>query len=240
MAVEAVDADDGFQEVTSKKSEKVRDKDKPKKRKSRRRNKDKETSPREALDKKDASVSGSKETTPDKVEEPIIYIPAPLPKTNPWTKGVTPQPEVKENSDSLEHAVEPIIESKPKPSKKKEVKKDTKEQQLETKPLPLGTKENPWKKVVDKNTTSVDLKHEDFPAAPKVIKVSESVNKKASDFGSDNTVWPTLGDQKPKKKSNKKKVKNSDGSETTVDSGAASSLDFAEDGKENQVIKRCS
>jgi len=236
MAVEAVDADDGFQEVTSKKSEKVRDKDKPKKRKSRRRNKDKETSPREALDKKDASVSGSKETTPDKVEEPIIYIPAPLPKTNPWTKGVTPQPEVKENSDSLEHAVEPIIESKPKPSKKKEVKKDTKEQQLETKPLPLGTKENPWKKVVDKNTTSVDLKHEDFPAAPKVIKVSESVNKKASDFGSDNTVWPTLGDQKPKKKSNKKKVKNSDGSETTVDSGAASSLDFAEDGKENQDV----
>jgi len=31
MAVEAVDADDGFQEVTSKKSEKVKDKDKPKK-----------------------------------------------------------------------------------------------------------------------------------------------------------------------------------------------------------------
>merc|ERR1711909_269796 len=120
MAVEAVDADDGFQEVTSKKSEKVKDKDKPKKRKSRRRNKDKEASPREALEKKDASVSGSKENTPDKVEEPIIYVPAPIPKTNPWTKGVTPQPEVREtNEETPEHVVEPVVETKPKPSKKK-------------------------------------------------------------------------------------------------------------------------
>merc|ERR1712168_1348014 len=78
--------------------------------------------------------------------------------------------------------------------------------------------------------------NEDIPIAPKVIKVSDSVNKKASDFGSESTVWPTLSDQKPKKRSSKKKVKNSDGSETTIDSGAASSLDFAEDGKENQDV----
>merc|ERR1711892_823495 len=82
----------------------------------------------------------------------------------------------------------------------------------------------------------VDLQTEEISAAPKVIKVSESVNKKASDFGGDNTVWPTLADQKPKKRASRKKVKNSDGSETTIDSGAASSLEFAEDGKENQDI----
>jgi len=242
IAVEAVDADDnheddGFQEVTSKKNEKVKDKERPKKRKSRRRNKDKESSPREALDKKDVSVTCSKETTPDKVEEPVIYIPAPIPKINPWTKGVTPQPESGQSGEVPSEqtvTVEPL-ECKPKSLKKKEVTKDTKDK-ADSKTVPLGPKENPWKKVVDKNPSSADLINEDIPIAPKVIKVSDSVNKKASDFGSDSTVWPTLSDQKPKKRSSKKKVKNSDGSETTIDSGAASSLDFAEDGKENQDV----
>jgi len=247
VAVEAVDVednheDDGFQEVTSKKSEKVRDKEKqPRKRRrgGKGRGKDKEASPREALDKKDASASGSKETTPEKIEEPVVYVPAPPPKTNPWTKGLTPQPEVKETTDTAIAKEIITVETKPKvdktPPKKKEIEKEIKEKPAQ-KPLPLGSKDNPWKKTSDNNDNTVDLKTEEVPAAPKVIKVSESVNKKASDFGGDNTVWPTLADQKPKKRASRKKVKNSDGSETTIDSGAASSLEFAEDGKENQDI----
>lgn len=238
VAVEAShEEDDGFQEVTNKKSEKVKEKEKPRKRRSRGgrgRNKDKETSPREAVDKKDAAISGSKETTPEKNEEPVEYVPAPPPKTNPWTKGLTPQPEAKEVSSTAPEKEVKSEEEKPKEEiKKKEVQKDVKEKPAQ-KPLPLVSKDNPWKKASDTIDTTADLTNKEVPAAPKVIKVSESVNKKASDFGGDNTTWPTLGDEKPKKRSSRKKVKNSDGSETTIDSGAASSLDFAEDGKENQ------
>jgi len=237
--------DDGFQEVTNKKSEKVKDKEKPRKRRSRGgkgRNKDKESSPREALDKKDTSAAGSKETTPEKNDEPVEFVPAPPPKTNPWTKGVTPQPETKDDPDATTAtAPEQDVkteETKPKvvkkSPKKKEVEKDTTEKPAQ-KVLALGSKANPWKKSSDSKDTPVDdLTKNDVPAAPKVIKVSDSVNKKASDFGGDNTTWPTLGEEGTKKKISTKKVKNSDGSETTVDSGAASSLDFAEDGKENQ------
>merc|ERR1712154_706881 len=142
----------GFKKLPVKKNEKVKDKERPKKRKSRRRNKDKESSPREALDKKDVSVTCSKETTPDKVEEPVIYIPAPIPKINPWTKGVTPQPESGQSGEVPSEqtvTVEPL-ECKPKSLKKKEVTKDTKDK-ADSKTVPLGPKENPWKKVVDKN-----------------------------------------------------------------------------------------
>jgi len=241
VAVEAVadevsHEDDGFQEVTNKKSEKVKERP-PRKKRSRggrgRNRADKESSPKDALDKKDPAPIGSKETTPEKSEEPVEYVPAPLPKTNPWTKGVTPQPEIKEPSDTAidqevkTEDIKPKVEKKS--PKKKEAEKDIKEKPAQ-KPLPLGSKANPWKKNSDAKEKSVDLTNNDVPEAPKVIKVSQSVNKKASDFGGDNTTWPTLGEENTKKKS--KKVRNSDGSAN--DSGAASSLDCAEDGKENQ------
>eukprot|EP00092_Neocalanus_flemingeri_P019191 GFUD01020790.1.p1 GENE.GFUD01020790.1~~GFUD01020790.1.p1 ORF type:complete len:1187 (+),score=395.91 GFUD01020790.1:609-4169(+) len=254
VAVEAVadevnPEDEGFQEVTSKKSEKVKDKERPKKRRSRGgrgRHKDKEASPREPLDKKDTPAGGSKETTPEKVDEPVEYVPAPLPKTNPWTKGITPQPEIKEVNDTAPEPEQEVKTEEVKPKaekkspKKKEVEKDTKDTPVAKdtpaqKPLPLGSKENPWKKNSESKDKPVEITKNEVPAAPKVIKVSESVNKKASDFGGDNTTWPTLGKDNPaKKKVSSRKIKNSDGSETTVDSGAASSLDCGEDGKENQ------
>merc|ERR1712106_51571 len=98
------------------------------------RGKDKEASPREALDKKDASASGSKETTPEKIEEPVVYVPAPPPKTNPWTKGLTPQPEVKEATDTAVANEIITVETKPKvdktPPKKKEIEKEIKEKPM--------------------------------------------------------------------------------------------------------------
>jgi len=243
VAVEAVaeephHEDDGFQEVTSKKSEKIKEKQ-PRKRRSRGgrgRNKDKESSPKEAVDKKDHANASSKETTPEKTEEPVEFVPAPLPKINPWTKSVTPQPESNETNNTADenrNSEDTEVKVVKKSSKKKESEKDTKDKNV-TKQAVLGSKLNPWKKSSESKDKPVDLSNNDVPATPKVIKVSESVNKKASDFGGDNTTWPSLGQENMKKKVSVKKVKNSDGSETTVDSGAASSLDFAEDGKENE------
>ena len=76
-------------------------------------------------------------------------------------------------------------------------------------------KGNPWKKVEA-------AKEPEVPSSPKVIKVEKKSGEPSS--------WPKLGEEKNKKK--KKTTENWSG-----DSGAASSLDTAEEGKENQVCE---
>merc|ERR1712058_137279 len=97
-------------------------------------------------------------------------------------------------------------------------------------------KENPWIKPSDDDKL-VETTNIDTTLSAKVIKVSETVNKKASNFGEDNSTWPTLGLEKNKKKTSRRKTKHKDGS----DSGAAREGDSVpcssfmdDDGKENQ------
>merc|ERR1712226_56193 len=109
----------------------------------------------------------------------------------------------------------------------------------------LNPKSNPWKKVdekpIEKSKDAKDQVEDESVTEAKVAKTSGDVNKKTPELSS-TTTWPTLTKPEPnpnppksKKKPNTvKKIKNSDGSETTVDSGAASSLDMGEEGKENQ------
>jgi len=241
--------DDGFQEVTNKKADKARDRDKPKRKRkpgSRKPKEYKDGTPEEA----DTAAAASKEPTPDKDEEEkgeIEYVPAPPPKTNPWKKSSIEEPvnmvmasfQSSSQGKDKDAATKVDKKSKTKASEVKEVKMS----QQEVKAL-LNTKSNPWKKVDekagDKSKDAKDIVGDSKDA--KVFKASGDASKKTPELSSANT-WPTLKKPEPssnppkvnvKKTSQAKKVKNSDGSETTVDSGAASSLDLAEEGKENQ------
>jgi len=231
IAVEAVavDDDEGFQEVVSKKSEKVKDKTKKKRsRGGRNRGKDKDISSKEETEHKEPTELGSKETTPDKTEEPIEYIPAPLPKINPWTKTIKSQAESATIKTDTDHKLGKNQENVGQLEKSKKADNNVKQ-------VLAASKENPWIKPSDDKL--VETTNVDTTLSAKVIKVSETVNKKASNFGEDNSTWPTLGLEKNKKKSSRRKTKHKDG----PDGGAVRDGDSVppssfmdEDGKENQ------
>merc|ERR1712179_91917 len=85
--------DDGFQEVTNKKAEKARDRDKPKRKRKPGSRKPKEYKDGTPEDGDGAPVS--KEPSVEKDDEDkgeIEYVPAPPPKTNPWKKAAVEAP----------------------------------------------------------------------------------------------------------------------------------------------------
>jgi len=211
--------DEGFQEVTSKKSEKLRDKDKPRKKRSKgskNRIKEKESSPAEGVENNDAVPVSSKE---DIQEVPVEYVPAPLPKTNPWNKNLNTTTHEK-NADINENKTLYPSEDKGIDS----FKKTTKEEQK-------INKDNPWKKTnSDKTEEIVDNK--EAPSAPKLIKVSDTVNRKASDFGEDNSTWPTLSVDKQIKQIKKKGKKLAESEVISNESASKKCMDDV--GKENQ------
>jgi len=102
---------EGFQPVTNKKNEKLKEKEtqRDKEVKKRSKNKKKIRSSKEKMKEKDrekdnASVSekfDSKESspTPSRSEEPVEFVPAPPPKNNPWKKPA--KQDSPENQDKL-------------------------------------------------------------------------------------------------------------------------------------------
>ena len=224
---EAADDNEGFQPVTNKKNEKLKEKEtqreKEAKKKNKRGKKVRSSKDKDKLKEKDrdrekdagAEKYDSKESspTPSKSEEPVEFVPAPPPKTNPWKKPTKPDTAdtANTNTAAAAAAVEPAEKPKPKPERKKKLsEREVKEKTDHGSHNPKG---NPWKKVEA-------VKEPEVPSSPKVIKVEKKSGEPSS--------WPKLGEEKNKKK--KKTTENWSG-----DSGAASSLDTAEEGKENQV-----
>merc|ERR1711915_822725 len=189
-------------------SEKVKDKTKKKRsRGGRNRGKDKDISSKEETEHKEPTELGSKETTPDKTEEPIEYIPAPLPKINPWTKTIKSQAESANIKTDTDHNLGKNQENVGQLEKSKKADNNVKQ-------VLAASKENPWIKPSDDKL--VETTNVDTTLSAKVIKVSETVNKK---------------------KSSRRKTKHKDG----PDGGAVRDGDSVppssfmdEDGKENQ------
>merc|ERR1711953_52076 len=102
---EAADDNEGFQPVTNKKNEKLKEKETQREKEAKKKNKrgkkvrsskDKDKLKEKDRDKeKDAGTEkfDSKESspTPSKSEEPVEFVPAPPPKTNPWKKPTKPE-----------------------------------------------------------------------------------------------------------------------------------------------------
>ena len=232
---------EGFQPVTNKKNEKLKEKEtqRDKEVKKRSKNKKKIRSSKEKMKEKDrekdnASVSekfDSKESspTPSRSEEPVEFVPAPPPKNNPWKKPAKQDsPENQSNTAEADTATatatatttanpnptaNPADKTKVKTERKKKLSEREVKEKTDQGQGTQHTKGNPWKKVET-------AKEPEVPSSPKVIKVEKKSGEPSS--------WPKLGEEKNKKKS--KTNENSSG-----DSGAASSLDTAEEGKENQV-----
>ena len=220
---EAADDNEGFQPVTNKKNEKLKEKEtqreKEAKKKSKRGKKVRSSKDKDKLKEKDrekerdAGTGDSKESspTPSKSEEPVEFVPAPPPKTNPWKKSSKPETADPASSNTASASSEPADKPKPKAERKKKLS----EREVKEKTDHGNPKGNPWKKVEA-------AKEPEVPSSPKVIKVEKKSGEPSS--------WPKLGEEKNKKK--KKSTENWSG-----DSGAASSLDTAEEGKENQVCE---
>ena len=230
---EAADDNEGFQPVTNKKNEKLKEKEtqreKDAKKKSKRGKKLRSSKEKDKLKEKDRDKEkdvgserfDSKESspTPSKSEEPVEFVPAPPPKTNPWKKPTKPETGDLASTNTAPASAPASASAEPleKPKPKTERKKKLSEREVTTKTdhgnhNPKG---NPWKKVEA-------AKEPEVPSSPKVIKVEKKSGEPSS--------WPKLGEEKNKKK--KKSTENWSG-----DSGAASSLDTAEEGKENQVCE---
>ena len=225
---ETAEDNEGFQPVTNKKNEKLKEKEtqrekeakkKTKRGKKVRSSKDKDKLKEKDRDKeKDAGTEkfDSKESspTPSKSEEPVEFVPAPPPKTNPWKKPTKQEAADPANANTASVASEPAAD-KPKPKTERKKKLSEREVKEKTDHANHNPKGNPWKKVEA-------AKEPEVPSSPKVIKVEKKSGEPSS--------WPKLGEEKNKKK--KKTTENWSG-----DSGAASSLDTAEEGKENQVCE---
>lgn len=221
---ETADDNEGFQPVTNKKIEKLKEKETQREKEAKKKNKrgkkvrsskDKDKLKEKDRDKeKDAGTEkyDSKESspTPSKSEEPVEFVPAPPPKTNPWKKPTKQEAADPDNANTTSASSEPADKPKPKTERKKKLsEREVKEKTDQGNQNPKG---NPWKKVEA-------AKEPEVPSSPKVIKVEKKSGEPSS--------WPKLGEEKNKKK--KKTSENWSG-----DSGAASSLDTAEEGKENQ------
>lgn len=235
VAAEINEDEEGFQEVTNRKIEKIRERP-PRRRKPKKpRNRDKESSgPKGEMGNK---TDESKESTPDKVDEvpDVEYVPAPPPKTNPWKKNTTPDIITVKDLVKEQKPVKSIIAKGDNIEKEKVEKEVTKIviKAHDIKSVDIVKKSNPWKKP-DLPVSKDEEDGKETEEVPKVKTALGSVNQ--ANFGrSDN--WPSLNKYEKvlaRKKAPLVKKKNSDGSETTVDSGAASSLDMTEEGKENQ------
>lgn len=215
--------DEGFQPVTDKKKEKqkekelMREKENRKNRKGARvrkskfKEKDREKYRERENDKENVEKPDSKEPSPPesvKTDAEKEFVPAPLPKSNPWKKSSSNKSDI--NTEGGSDRQKPKAERK-----KKNSERDTKEHTVptQTKPHHHHSRGNPWKKV----DVSVDMEGEkEQEQQPKVTKEEQ----KEGEGGS----WPKPGEEKPVKG---KRVKSGD----SADSGAASSLE-TEEGKE--------
>ena len=98
---EAPDDNEGFQPVTNKKNEKLKEKETQREKEAKKKNKrgkkvrsskdkdkDKDKLKEKDRDKEKDAGTDSKESspTPSKSEEPVEFVPAPPPKTNPWKR----------------------------------------------------------------------------------------------------------------------------------------------------------
>ena len=223
---EAPDDNEGFQPVTNKKNEKLKEKETQREKEAKKKNKrgkkvrsskdkDKDKLKEKDRDKEKDAGTDSKESspTPSKSEEPVEFVPAPPPKTNPWKKSTKQETGEPANTATASASASSEPPEKPKPKTERKKKLSEREVKEKTDHGNQNHKGNPWKKVEA-------AKEPEVPSSPKVIKVEKKSGEPSS--------WPKLGEEKNKKK--KKTTENWSG-----DSGAASSLDTAEEGKENQV-----
>ena len=214
--------DEGFQPVTDKKKEKqkekelMREKENRKNRKGARvrkskfKEKDREKYRERENDKENMEKPDSKEPSPPesvKTDAEKEFVPAPMPKSNPWKKPSSNKSDI--NEEGVSDRQKPKTERK-----KKNSERDTNEHTAPTQTKSHHhhhSRGNPWKKV----EVSVDMEG-DKDQEPKVTKEE----RKEGEGGS----WPKPGEEKPVKG---KRVKSGD----SADSGAASSLE-TEEGKE--------
>lgn len=224
--------DEGFQEVTNKKLEKLRDKPKRKRKPGPRKGPKefKEGTPHNETD----GSQGSKEVSPEAEgdladKEEIEYVPAPPPTTNPWKKPSTeaapaskptakpaPKAAAPAQIEKVAPAKEVPAPDAPKTEKKPKSKPvEVKEAKLsgEEMKVLLSSKSNPWKKV--------DATSEQVETEP-TTETSKEGKKKVTPAGS---TWPTLAKSEPgskpppsKKQTTKKR------------------LEGEAEGKENQVF----
>ena len=220
--------DEGFQPVTDKKKEKQKEKElmrekeyrKNRKggrtRKSKFKEKDREKYRERENDKENVDKPDSKEPSPPesvKADTEKEFVPAPLPKSNPWKKPSSNKSD--SNPEGVGDKQKPKVERK-----KKNSERDTKEHAVQqAKSHHHHSRGNPWKKVEVELSVEMEAGQEQDPAgrpsSPKVTKVDKKEGE-----GS----WPKPGEEKPVKG---KRVKSGD----SADSGAASSLE-TEEGKE--------
>ena len=154
------DDDEGFQQVTNKKVEKLKEKEiqklkeekrrrkrdggKRKFRKEREREKFKEKDGDKETDEKQESVE--KEMSPGVKEDQKEFIPAPPPKTNPWKTSAANS---ENNNDNSETKQSVKTHDQPQQRKKRNSERDSREVQV--KPRSKG---NPWKKVEQVNSNN--------------------------------------------------------------------------------------
>ena len=214
--------DEGFQPVTDKKKEKQKEKELlrekeyrknrkgGKSRKSKFKEKDREKYRERENDKENNyEKPDSKETSPPesvKTEADKEFVPAPLPKNNPWKKPSSNKSDM--NAESVGDKQKPKTERK-----KKNSERDSKEHTAPVKSHHHHSRGNPWKKV---EVSVEDVEDPGLPSSPKVTRVERKEG---------GASWPKPGEEKPPVKG--KRVKSGD----SADSGAASSLE-TEEGKE--------
>ena len=167
-------------------------------------------------DKENVDKPDSKEPSPPesvKADTEKEFVPAPLPKSNPWKKPSSNKSD--SNAEGVGDKQKPKVERK-----KKNSERDTKEHAVQqAKSHHHHSRGNPWKKVEVELSVEMEAGQEQDsagrPSSPKVTKVDRKEGE-----GS----WPKPGEEKPVKG---KRVKSGD----SADSGAASSLE-TEEGKE--------
>jgi len=222
--------DEGFQPVMDKKKEKqkekelMREKENRKNRKGARvrkskfKEKDREKYRERENDKENVEKPDSKEPSPPesvKTDAEKEFVPAPLPKSNPWKKSSSNKSDI--NTEGVSDRQKPKAERK-----KKNSERDTKEHTVPTqsKSHHHHSRGNPWKKV----EVSVDM--EGDKEQEQETKATKE-EQKEGEGGS----WPKPGEEKPVKG---KRVKSGD----SADSGAASSLETEEGKEENNRISQ--
>jgi len=195
---DAADDNEGFQPVTNKKNEKLKEKEiqRDKDVKKRSKSKKKIRSSKEKIKEKDREKEAagavpekfdSKESspTPSKSEEAVEFVPAPPPKTNPWKKTGS-KPDTPETPDTTASTTATSATTKTEVKQKVETERKKKLSEREGKDQGNhNPKGNPWKKVEA-------AKESEAPSSPKVIKVEKKSGEPSS--------WPKLGEEKNKKK----------------------------------------
>merc|ERR1711913_215333 len=131
---EAADDNEGFLPVTNKKNEKLKEKETQREKEAKKKNKrgkkvrsskdkDKDKLKEKDRDREKDAGTDSKESspTPSKSEEPVEFVPAPPPKTNPWKKPTKPETGdlASTNTAPASASAEPLEKPKPKTERKK-------------------------------------------------------------------------------------------------------------------------